>query len=460
MHSYRQFLTEAKARIFVMGKAIAVYTTSRTVPRIVIAPTPSHSELKNAPTYTLVELPVIKPSFRVIPLPVPSPDDAAYEIVLSFMNAPSEENLTRLKDYAKKHYASKSKIQTISRKQLAAFLVKKQISTASFKNIVGDLSSEIASMTVQDIVSTPVKVAKPKAAEKTPASSTTAKPRRAAATKKKATDADDIPDVIAPFHIVYPARYKDKLGLSRLVKVAVVMLRKHGVDHLFDKVTLLFDKPKKKASGLSFGNGVVLVDPSSGYQAVTLTVLMHELWHWLEDRYPDLQKKVGAKRREIQMRDNEKFRNATGGVRNLPRPDSLFRFERIIDPAELIGKKVTFTVTGRATDAVGTIMSWSASSQTFATKTDEEHIAVVKKGGKIGTIRPVVNIPARSLVMGWSKIIGGPDPHKIAQSQWSVTEYSHTNDREFGAELFAWWSTSRLTGEPAAFMDDLLHSIS
>jgi hypothetical protein len=434
MKRFREFLSEAMVSR-TNKTTFSIYSSGKSrFPRTIIAPWPPATGLMGAGEYLMVELPLLK---LTLPRDRDITGDVPYyripTLIQDFIANPSQhaEELDR----SLKAEGYKPKFKKITRKQLVAFFIKKQISLVSLSKFFGDLSFDIHDISAADIAATPVRA-------------TATKTKATGAGKKTTKPVTDIPEKIPPFTIVYPPRYKDKLGLSKLVKVATVLLRKHDIAHLFDHVIIVFAGIKRNAAGTSLGSNVIQIDPARGYDGTTLTTIMHELWHWLEEKYPDLIRQMTEKRQEL-----SRVRSA-----DTSHP-MVHRLSNVINPTTLVGKKISMIVKGRDTPATGVIQKWEPGREAFIVAIDPEHISHTKKSGKIGNLKPSIYVAGEQLLKGWSHIIGGPDVHKLSQSHWTTTKYAQTNAREFGAEMFAYWSTGRLTGEPAEFMSDLLSSV-
>lgn len=450
MRNFKKFLTEATA-LYATNNWFAINSSAKaSIPRTLFLPADSNA-LISATKFTMIEFPVFKlksewvkigekttADGRRIEQMRPNPD-ADYYVIPSLISAvkmkPSKENIDNLaKRLTGKKY--KFKISTITKKQLLAFFIKKQITTRGLEKYFGDMSFQIHDITAKDVTETPIKV-------KADKPTTTAKPAKKASKSKK-PEKEEPRESIPPFTIMYPPRHPDKLGLSKLLKVAVVLLKKNHIEHLFDHVMIAFATPKKsKTRGIAFGSNVIGIDPGKGLSATTLATIMHELWHWLEDRYPMIIPAMREQMKVLQARRNGDLYHA---------------FDAVVKPSELIGRGITVPVEGRKVPAHGKIIGVDNVRNAVRVEIDPEHIHNVTARGIRTRIPSPISLPTDSVLKG-SFPIDGLNVMKRPQSQWMVSKYAETNVREFGADMFSWWSTGRLKGEPAEFMSKLIASV-
>jgi hypothetical protein len=234
------------------------------------------------------------------------------------------------------------------------------------------------------------------------------------------------------------------------VKMAVVLLRRHQILHLFPSAMIVFAPSRASWRGVSLGGNTIHVDPKHGYSSVTITTIMHELWHWLEEKYPALIPAMKDKRDSLTRAYSQGWKKDENNFFHDP-------LHIIPDPEQYIGREATFQMKGWGTVG-GVITGWLPSTKSFQVKVNEHERRRTTKTGTIETLHAVITLAATSLIrQGWN--ITGVDIVKRVQSQWHTTAYAHTNVREWGAEMFAWWSTGRLEGEPAEFMRSVLASL-
>jgi hypothetical protein len=317
------------------------------------------------------------------------------------------------------------KVQRVSRAKLGAFLVNKNVGiggaiTRVFGEIIrGDVSgADVHSM---------------------------------AGTKRIKGSA---PERIGPFVILYPPMHKDKESLAKMVKVAIVCLKRAGVYHLFTPPAILNWQPltSKKTVGVSIGGGIFKVDPAGGYHYRTVRTTLHEMYHWLEDKYPQLEQFMKQKISDIRHQRMENPVGSSGHNYKLS-----FRPENVIDPKTLVGRTAKFTNRGKIYTAK--ITDYSSYNGKFTLIVDDNQSLETKVGNKIYELNRIQHMSFDAFVNSPGFDIVGVDVMRMRHDQWQATTYAGTNHREFGAEMFADWTIGKLHGEPAAFMRDVFNNL-
>lgn len=254
---------------------------------------------------------------------------------------------------------------------------------------------------------------------------------------------EDMGDEAIQFHnarVFLPAG-ASKRSLTAAMKTLEHVYQNLNAKGLSDVMTgdIRFMPLGKNVGGTyNMGNGDMQVSPKIKDSGQTIYSLLHEYGHkYMEE---------GGRRDEIVAKYEDLQLEGEGHMPNLDTATAIQDAVSRIQP----GLRLTYTGRGRLAK-------------------DREHVVKSVSGGKAYVAlaaspeRVLYSIPARGLLnpkkfqlQGDIELPLETDKWNDRSDQWFVTPYAETNEQEWWAELFAFYTMGNLSGEPAAWIQQFL----